>query len=1079
MPERLIISQTKLIIPQRRRELLSRPRLLDMLSDLLDYRLIIIAAPAGYGKTTLLIDFASQFDWPICWYALDNLDQDLLRFINHFIHAIKVKFPDFGDEAIQMLENVSADQVNLDFIISTLTNDIYDHIDEHFVVVLDDYHLLNSTPKIDQFVSEFVQRVDESCHIVVTSRKLLTLPDLPLMVARSQVGGLSIEELAFQPDEVQKLLNEKFNQTIDYQQAVTMTERSEGWITGLLLTSQMIKPGLGEPLRIARVSGVGLYEYLAQQVLEHQPQQLRDFLLNTSLLEEFNPDMCQEVIGRALKEKQLWSELMDAAMHNNLFVLPVGEDGSWLRYHHLFRDFLQATVQKLHPDRTRLILMYLAEYHRKHQDWDQAFSIYHNLSDFEAEADLIVKVGSSLISKGQIMKLSGWISLLPAGIPEKNTDLLSLKASVEVTKGKIQDGCILLDRVVEMLRPRKDANSLADNLTRRSGARRMLGNYQLAMADAEEALIILGDDKSRSHLISEALRAKAIILYQQGNLRESLEYYNQAHQMSRQSGLEEDVARVLVEIGATYETLGDSAAAEDAYQRSLGYWQTVGDSVWQSTLLNNLGVLHHAMGQFTSGYRNLEKAMHYAQMTGNQRMEGYTLASIADLYRDLDAIEEALSAYQSALGIAQMIEDHYLVLYVKTALIRTHILAGNLSKAAMLLKSVQTRAKTSGSPFDINKCQLEQGALELSKGNFEKAVDALTAAGAYFSKEGYQEDAVRSELLLALCHYQTGKCSKAAEQLRIFISHLEYPPRSMPSLVSIHEMEGLLRTLQPEKEISDLISSLLGHLDRNKEHFQKSRQEIRSNATVLPFAPARIEVRTFGRIEVCVSKKVLTNSDWKTQTCRDLFLLFLAHPEGLTKEDVGVIFWPESSPSELKLRFKNTIYRMRHAIGTDVVIFKDNYYVFNQAVEHEYDVQLFLAAIQRAQQETSYEKKKQAYLSALDTYQGPYLPGLDAMWVIPERQKYIDMFIRTAQELGQISMEERDFETGIFCCTRGLEEDNCDEGLYRCLMQIYNEQGNKAAVSRQFQICSTMLKDEIGMEPSPQTRNLYNLLINS
>ena len=155
MADKLQIAQTKLITPQRRKELLTRPRLLDLMSDLLDFRLIIIAAPAGYGKTSLLIDFASQFEWPVCWYALDPLDRDFERFISYFIHSIRKQFPEFGEESLKVLESSPADQINTDFLISTITNDIYDHITEHFVVVLDDYHLLKSSLMIDQFLSDF------------------------------------------------------------------------------------------------------------------------------------------------------------------------------------------------------------------------------------------------------------------------------------------------------------------------------------------------------------------------------------------------------------------------------------------------------------------------------------------------------------------------------------------------------------------------------------------------------------------------------------------------------------------------------------------------------------------------------------------------------------------------------------------------------------------------------------------------------------------------------------------------------------------------------------------------------------
>ncbi len=110
MPEDLHISRTKILIPQRRKELLSRPRLLELLSDLLDFRLIIIAAPAGYGKTSLLIDFAHQFDWPVCWLSLDPLDNDLYRFLSHFLFSIKKQFPEFGDEAIKILQTTPCGQ---------------------------------------------------------------------------------------------------------------------------------------------------------------------------------------------------------------------------------------------------------------------------------------------------------------------------------------------------------------------------------------------------------------------------------------------------------------------------------------------------------------------------------------------------------------------------------------------------------------------------------------------------------------------------------------------------------------------------------------------------------------------------------------------------------------------------------------------------------------------------------------------------------------------------------------------------------------------------------------------------------
>jgi LuxR family maltose regulon positive regulatory protein len=185
--------RTKIITPRRRTEILSRPRLLSILENVLDLKLLILAAPAGYGKTSLLIDFAYHTQLPVCWFAIDALDADPQRFIAHFIAAITNCFPSFGEASQSALSNLDQDTQNLDPIISTIINDAYDNISEHFVFVLDDYHLVRECKPIDAFINRVTLEMSENCHLVIASRTLLTLPDLTLLVARSQVGGLSYE----------------------------------------------------------------------------------------------------------------------------------------------------------------------------------------------------------------------------------------------------------------------------------------------------------------------------------------------------------------------------------------------------------------------------------------------------------------------------------------------------------------------------------------------------------------------------------------------------------------------------------------------------------------------------------------------------------------------------------------------------------------------------------------------------------------------------------------------------------------------------------------------------------------------
>ena len=262
------LTRTKILVPRHRADILSRQRLLTQLDELMDNRLIIIAAPAGYGKTSLLIDYVNKCQMPVCWLTVDDLDRDPQRFIAHFIAAVQMQYPDFGKTSLPALQSMSQDKINLDALVSLIVNDAYDTISEHFAVVIDDYHLIEDSRDINYLLDRFLLMVDENAHIIISSRRLLPLPDMPLLVARSMVGGLGFEDLAFRNEEIQNLYLQNFKLTISERDANALANLTEGWITGLILSTQVVNGRVTTRLQAYPVTGVGLYDYLAQQVLD-------------------------------------------------------------------------------------------------------------------------------------------------------------------------------------------------------------------------------------------------------------------------------------------------------------------------------------------------------------------------------------------------------------------------------------------------------------------------------------------------------------------------------------------------------------------------------------------------------------------------------------------------------------------------------------------------------------------------------------------------------------------------------------------------------------------------------------------
>jgi two-component SAPR family response regulator len=197
---------------------------------------------------------------------------------------------------------------------------------------------------------------------------------------------------------------------------------------------------------------------------------------------------------------------------------------------------------------------------------------------------------------------------------------------------------------------------------------------------------------------------------------------------------------------------------------------------------------------------------------------------------------------------------------------------------------------------------------------------------------------------------------------------------------------------------------------------------------------------------------------------------------GLTKGEIGLLLWPESSTSELKLRFKNAIYRMRHAIGSDVVLFQDNIYLFNRAVDHEYDVENFVSAIKKASEEKQNAKKIEALNRAISLYQGHYLPTLDAEWVITDRERYQTMFSSAAEEQALLLLEQRSLEEAFAIAQKALDLTPYHEPLHRIIMRIYAARGDRPSILRQYEKCQNLLLNEIGAPPSEQTEQLYHQL---
>jgi LuxR family maltose regulon positive regulatory protein len=1068
------VTQTKVMVPRRREDLLTRQRLLDQLYELLDYKLIVTTAPAGYGKTSLLVDFANQSELPVSWFALDNLDQEPQRFITHLIACIAHTFPSFGQQSIAALDSTNQTNLDINQMVSIIVNDVYEHIREHFLLVLDDYHLVNESKKVDQFINRLIQEIDENCHIILSSRTLLTLPDMPLWVARSWVGGISFEELEFSVEEIQTLILQKYHVTMPDMIAGELVAQTEGWITGLLLSAETMSIGKMSKRRIKSISGVDLYDYLAHEVLNQQPPEIRDFLLQTSFLEEFNDELCREVIG---PDKD-YQGLINSVLQNNLFVLPVGEDGRWIRYHHLFRDFLQTRLEKEKPEKKEDLIHKLTTVYSNRNDWEKAYAICSRLKDARALANLIEKAGTDLVKTGRVVTLSEWIDALPGEILANSYSLISLRGIAGIVQGQVEQGLVLLNQAARAQRAAGDNAGLARTLARRAVALRFIGRYDDSLTDGDEALTIAENDDNLRAIQAEALRAIGASLYQIGRLQEAISHYNQSQAAYISLGDKQNVANVMMELGLAYMISGHYRQALENYEKALDYLREVHNTVSQANLLNNLGVLHDLMGNYVKAAAVFEDALVLTKHNKFTRMEAYILCSIGDLYMELDAADAALEAYQRAWGIARQVDDRFLLFYVTLTQAAHAREQGEIVHAKSYLASAEQLGKSGNSLYEQGLWQLEAGRIKAADENYEEAVNHLESAAQTLEDGGQQVEAARAYLYLATAYHTKQDKSKAYIQLGKAFSLAANLESQHVLLIAAKHAAPLLKDAQENPELRVQAARLLDQMVHFVNKIPTIRRQLRPHTTTIPFVPPKMVIHTLGWSRVDLDGKPVIATEWQNhRRVREFFFYLLPNKEGVRKELIGAIIGSDTSPAKLSIQLRNTIYRLRLSLGQDVIGYDDECFWFNRNLDYEYDVELFETKLKQAEAAIKPRDKIKAYKSAVDLYKGAYLADIGGTWAIAERERIWGLYLPAVMNLAQLHLESGESDKALEYCQKVLGEDECFEDAHRIAMRAYAALGDRAAVTRQYNNCKAALMHELKTKPALETEHLYQTLI--
>jgi LuxR family maltose regulon positive regulatory protein len=437
---------TRLLVPPIRPQAVARPRLIARLNAGLQRKLTLIAAPAGFGKTTLVSQWLQNVEQPdreraglvlrSAWLALDSAESNPTRFLTYLIAALQTVAPGVGAGVAEALQ--APQPPPMETLLPVLLNELV-ALPHAVVLVLDDYHTLDS-PSVDAFLAALIEHLTPQLHLVILTREDPPLP-LARLRARGQLTELRAADLRFTPDEAADFLRRVMGLDLSASDVAALEARTEGWIAGLQLAALSLQGRDDAGSAIAAFSGSHRFvlDYLLEEVLHRQPERIQSFLLQTSILERLCGPLCDAVLADATLPGQATLEELERA---NLFLVPLDHERRWYRYHHLFADLLRQRLQQ-RSAAPEAVLADVPALHRRAGAWYEdngyeleAFQHAAAAGDVDSAARLIAGNGMPLHFRGLAFPVLRWLEGLPAATLDERPTLWVTYASAATILGQ-------------------------------------------------------------------------------------------------------------------------------------------------------------------------------------------------------------------------------------------------------------------------------------------------------------------------------------------------------------------------------------------------------------------------------------------------------------------------------------------------------------------------------------------------------------------------------------------------------------------------------------------------------------------
>ncbi|WP_189009599.1 LuxR C-terminal-related transcriptional regulator [Paenibacillus marchantiophytorum] len=744
------IISTKLYIPPSRPNVVVRPRLIERMSEGLHRKLTVISASAGFGKTTLLSEWLAVCDRPVAWLSMDEGENDPACFLTYLFASLQSIATSRGDGVFGFLQ--SPQLPPMESMITTLINEV-SFIQNHFVLVLDDYHVIKAGP-IDQAIALLIERMPPQMHLVIATREDPRLPLARLRV-RDQLTEVRAIDLRFTASEAGEFMDQVMGLQLSKKDITLLESRTEGWVAGLQLAALSIKGQSDASSFIQSFGGSHhfIVDYLVEEVLQQQSASVLTFLLSTSILDRLCGPLCDAVLGSRLggypASSSSGQEILEYLEQANLFIVPLDSARSWYRYHHLFGDLLRTRLQQ------SIGASDAAELHIRASEWyednGQEIEAFHHAvtaHDIERAARLVEGKGVPLLFRGAVAPVRNWLDSLSKEELDARPSLWAIYASSLLLGGQttgVEQKLQSAERALQGAEQgaEQDAKNL-DTIGHIAAIR-----ATLAVSKHEAATIIAESNRALAYLHPDNLPVRTATIWS---------------------------------LGYAYHLQGDRAAASKAYTEALSNSQMIGHVTITILASLGLGNIQVQENQLPLAAETFQQVL---QLAGDPPLAIACEAhlGLARIFYEWDDLEAAERHGQQNVLMARQFADTDRVIAGEVFLARLMLTQGKVSGAAALLTKADhlARQHNYGNQMPIiadlqvlvhlqqgnlaaaahlaekNGLTISQARVHLAKGNTTLALRLLES-----KQSELKDEKLKSTVLMAVALHWLGDKGKAA-----------------------------------------------------------------------------------------------------------------------------------------------------------------------------------------------------------------------------------------------------------------------------------------------------------------------------